>query len=193
MPNLDEAVGADLTGYQSIQPTGNPLVASSETNLQPGNTGYSRGPLPLLSNTSPDGLRNFYQGTVVTQARILNPPPAPIITATAVTNVTNVTNTTVSNPTQGFTSGNNANGYWAKDPTGLIRQWAQILSLGGGDFSVTFPVAFTDAVTVCPVAIAYYPAGDTGYLSIISISATGFVIHQNNLTGMSADWFAIGY
>lgn len=48
--------------------------------------------------------------------------------------------------TGGFTSGNNSNGYWAKDPTGLIRQWGSVTWTGGGTgpfATLTFPTPFT--------------------------------------------------
>jgi hypothetical protein len=91
-----------------------------------------------------------------------------------------------------FTSGSNSNGAWVKDPTGELTQRNGNVSLGGGDFVVTFPIAFANTINLSIVVTVVYPSGDTGFLTVNGITTSGFNIHQNNLTGMSANWIAIG-
>ena len=46
---------------------------------------------------------------------------------------------TVTGGTSGFNSGNNANGYWVKDPLGHIHQWGEInTDINGGTLAVSF-------------------------------------------------------
>lgn len=101
---------------------------------------------------------------------------------------------TTCNTTGGFTSGSNANGTWEKDPLGFIRQCSSAQSLGSGDFTFTFPVAFTTTTNLVPLPVVVYPSGDTGYVTVVtgSISTTQFTVHQNNLSGMSAMYCATG-
>jgi hypothetical protein len=94
--------------------------------------------------------------------------------------------------TGSFTLGSNSNGAWVKDPTGELTQRNGNVSLGGGDFAVTFPIAFANTINLSVVVTVVYPSGDTGFLTVNSITTSGFNIHQNDLTGMSANWIAIG-
>lgn len=70
MSTLAEATNVDLgDNYVQLAAGANPLVASNDNNFQPGASGYTRCPLPILSNSS-DGLRTFYLGSKITQSRI---------------------------------------------------------------------------------------------------------------------------
>lgn len=124
-------------------------------------------------------IANFGAGFTITDATI----------ATLETNLLDFFNSFLA------TSGNNSNGYWEKTPGGKITQWAQAVALGGGDFAITFPIAFTDASKVSINTTVVYADGDTGYTTVVagSITTTGFTVHQNNLTGMATNWIAIGY
>ena len=99
----------------------------------------------------------------------------------------------------GFTSGNNGNGYWVKDPTGHIHQWGVVS--GSGSIStnhvVTFPTAFTvsASIEVNATSSTIYGNG-IGFLTIESgtVSTTQFEVE----VGASAPvdgihWSADGY
>jgi hypothetical protein len=60
---------------------------------------------------------------------------------------------------------------------------------------VVFPTAFTTSGSISIITNVVYASGDTGYTTLVSgsVSTTGFTVHQNNMTGMSMDWFAVGY
>lgn len=94
----------------------------------------------------------------------------------------------------GFSSGSNANGYWEQDPTGLIRQWNNNISLPGDQF-ITFPTPFTNAASINVQIVAEGPAGNTGYLTVITggTTTTGFQVHLNNQVPLIGNWYAIGY
>jgi hypothetical protein len=125
MPSLSDSIGADLSNYGTVPTSGSgPQVANSMSNSQPGLTGLTVSPLPILTNSSPDNLRTYYQGTAAPQTRLLNPAPVTPQNITNVTNVTQVTNTTVAAPTTaGFTTGTNSSGTFVKNPVGQIDQW----------------------------------------------------------------------
>ena len=93
----------------------------------------------------------------------------------------------------GFTSGNNANGYWVKDPTGHIHQWGTIgTDINGGTLPITFPTPFTSLITVS-VNVATVSAVDRiTYLVNGTISISGFTV-GNNGSGGFASWIADGY
>src|SRR5271166_4233176 len=184
MPSLNDSINTTLTGYQPIQSGTNPLAATNETNLQPGLSGFSRGSLPVLSNSSPDSLRTFYIGSKLPQNRIYNiTPVTPIISK-----VTNVTNTTVTptvsqSPTTGFTSGTNSNGSWAQDPTGLIRQWGTCpYTAPGASASQTFPKAFTTSNFVIILGQAWPTGQNTSLAAVIpsSVGMTSFRFEMCN-------------
>jgi hypothetical protein len=118
MPSLSDALSVNTSANYEAVPSGSgPQVATSLPNSQPGFTGMTTSPLPILSNSSPDNLRTFYQGTSIPQTRILNPPPVST-TVQKITNVTNVTN---------------------KVPTGLsVTIVTAALTTGGTQGSMTF-------------------------------------------------------
>lgn len=43
-----------------------------------------------------------------------------------------------------YTHGNNSNGYWSKDPSGLITQWGSIVTDGLNVTNITLPTPFSD-------------------------------------------------
>jgi hypothetical protein len=73
MPSLSEAIGQDMSNYESVEPISaqsNPSTASGGTvSLLPVGTGFFRCPLPILSQPS-DGLRAFYLGNRGMQTRL---------------------------------------------------------------------------------------------------------------------------
>lgn len=93
-----------------------------------------------------------------------------------------------------FSSGNNANGYWVKDPTGRIEQWQQATAISD-DTAITFPTAYTTASSISITISPVWPSGDTGYCSIVSssITTTGFTVHPNNQSSIDCNWIATGY
>ena len=96
----------------------------------------------------------------------------------------------------GFTSGNNGNGYWVKDPTGHIHQWG-FFSDAVSESTVSFPTAFTNAASVTATATSSIPYGDGIAFVAISngtITTTGFeVLCGGDETTQSLYWTADGY
>jgi hypothetical protein len=141
-------------------------------------------------------------GTGTISANLIN--GVPLCNGFSPTNGQNLQYTTASTPNPcytaangvgGYTSGNSGGAYWQKDPNGRITEWAQNVSLGGSDYAVVFPTAFTTSGSISIITNVVYASGDTGYTTLVSgsVSTTGFTVHQNNMTGMSMDWFAVGY
>jgi len=107
--------------------------------------------------------------------------------------------TTAASTSGGYTSGNNANGYWIKDPTGHIHQWGSITgsaSVSTGT-AVTFPTAFTTSasIVVNATSITIYSSG-IGFISIeaTTVNTTGFTVEvgaESSTDGMY--WTADGY
>jgi len=98
-----------------------------------------------------------------------------------------------SNSPAAYQSGSNANGYWQKDPTGLIRQWGRVLTdIDGNQIGVTFPTNFTNASSVSVVVSTYSPTDRITYVVSGSIGISGFTIGNNGSSGF-ATWEAIGY
>ena len=102
-----------------------------------------------------------------------------------------------SNPSSSaaWQTGSNSDGNWATPVNGPTTQWAENVTLGSGDTSITFPIAFSSGTQISVNVTTVYPSGDTGFLSVVagSTTSTGFTIHQSNLTGMSCNWSASGY
>ena len=105
--------------------------------------------------------------------------------------------TAAANGTNGFTSGNNSNGYWVEDALGHYHEWGKVTCSTSQPCTATFPTAFTTSASISVTIATSYPGGDTGYLTLDSTSApittTGFGAHQNNTTGMVMYWSADGY
>jgi hypothetical protein len=88
----------------------------------------------------------------------------------------------------GFTSGNNASGYWVKDPAGHIHQWG-VAQAGTTPQSVTFPTAFTNASSVAVVITGAAPINV--YLTNVP-TVSGFSAQTNSQT-CTFMWMADGY
>ena len=92
-----------------------------------------------------------------------------------------------------WTSGSNANGYWVKDATGHIHQWGRInTDINAGTLPVTFPVQYTDALSVAIMVSTWSITDRITYVVKGSESATGFTIENNGSSGY-AMWTADGY
>ncbi len=88
MATLNEATRLNnLEGYEQIAPSA-PKPAPPVFDLQPTFNPYMRSPYPI-SGSNPDGLRQFYQGTIP-QNRLLPILPAPTNNTGAVSTITNV-------------------------------------------------------------------------------------------------------
>lgn len=103
--------------------------------------------------------------------------------------------------TTGFTNGNNANGYWEKDPLGHITQWGNNITLtcsSSPDPTITFPIAFTDISSVNVLPISGVPAAGAGAsgqiaLSYSAVTLTNFQVHQQTNACLVLYWHADGY
>lgn len=76
MPTISEATGIDLEGlgYKPVDPSElRPVVTAPSSNQQPGLSPFLRCPLPPVWTSSPDSLRQFYQGGTYPQIRLFNP------------------------------------------------------------------------------------------------------------------------
>ena len=101
--------------------------------------------------------------------------------------------------TNGFTSGNNSNGYWTKDPTGKIEQWGKIT--GSGSVStgtvVSFPISFTNAASISVEATSITIFGNgIGFISIESgtLTTSQFTVETGaETTTDGLYWRAVGY
>ena len=193
MPTLDEAKGADLSGYVPVDTPVTSLSGSAPTlNADPGQSVYMRSPSPPVWHASTDSLRTYFNGGVVPQNRLIPPtPPTNVVqSVTNVTNTTQVTNTTT-DPTAGFTQGSNSNGHWEKDPLGIITQWGEITTdINGGTIAVTFPIPFP--TTIETILVTTWSTNDRiTFVVKGSESVTGFTISNNGSSGF-AYWEARG-
>ena len=95
----------------------------------------------------------------------------------------------------GFTSGNNSNGYWVKDPTGKIEQWGVATTNGGGSPNITFPIPFTNSGSVNIQATpGITDLGATNTLNVLSLSTTQAAIGANaSASGIGMYWHAVGF
>ena len=103
--------------------------------------------------------------------------------------------------TGSFTSGNNANGYWIKDPTGHIHQWGHVAGEStGACTTITFPTAFTTQASIVPSATDDFAAGSSIQHSIAynaSHGCTGITVTAMqdwvSSSGNGVWWTADGY
>ena len=102
----------------------------------------------------------------------------------------------------GYTSGSNANGYWQKDPNGKIEQWGIGPSTGPGTRNVliTFPIAFSSAVTIAVTLSAIWLSGQNSSIAQQeqgSVTINGFefgVSSSGSINGTTTPaWRAVGY
>jgi hypothetical protein len=93
----------------------------------------------------------------------------------------------------GFTNGSNVNGYWSKDPSGLIRQWGTVTTdINAGTLAVAFPTNFTTSASIA-VNVSTLSATDRiTYVVDGTVTTSGFTI-GNNGSGGYAYWEAVGY
>jgi hypothetical protein len=107
--------------------------------------------------------------------------------------------------TAGFTSGNNSNGYWVKDPLGHIHQWGHVTGETSNTcFLITFPVAFVTAASIVPSSTDDFGSGATVQHSVALNSAscpsgpttTGMYDRPSSFGGggsIGTWWIADGY
>ena len=75
MPTIAERTGVDLSGYTPVAPVQSNLASSISQSSEPTLNAFLRCPLPPVWQTTPDSLRQFYQGGRVPQTRLFNPQP----------------------------------------------------------------------------------------------------------------------
>ena len=94
----------------------------------------------------------------------------------------------------GFTSGNNANGYWVIDPIGHIHQWGLVPGLGDDTIGTySFPIPFTVFASIIMTANDYgHMGGNVRALGCYALSMSQFELTANG-NGASAYWIADGY
>jgi hypothetical protein len=96
----------------------------------------------------------------------------------------------------GYTSGSNANGFWQKDPSGLIRQWGTVAGAATGN-AINFPVPFTNAasVVVSTTSLWYGPGNSICFVVVSKGSVTTLQFEVALGVGSPQDftWMAVGY
>ena len=93
----------------------------------------------------------------------------------------------------GFTSGNNGNGYWVKDPTGHIRQWGVVTTdINSGTLAVSFPTSFATAASISVCVTTKSSTDRITYVVDGSVTVSGFQVGNNGSSGY-AYWQADGY
>lgn len=99
----------------------------------------------------------------------------------------------------GFTSGSNGNGFWSRRPDGVIEQWGRFATSGLENYyTVTFPIAFTNAASISISATAVLRNSNDDVFPAISGSPTtdGFTVLQNAIGDQELTngfhWRAIG-
>lgn len=147
--------------------------------------------LPTIPNTQVSGL-----GTASTHAAgdfepaLGNPSTNGYVLASTTTGV----RSWVANASA-YTSGNNSNGYWEKDPTGMIRQWGTVSS-GSTGTVVTFPTAFTNASAVVVTTTSLWD-GSSGIAFVAvrggTITTTQFITAMGVTSTQNFNWSAVGY
>lgn len=152
MPALADRVGADLNGYEPVAAPSSPTGSMPSKSQEPGFTGFTLSPLPLLSNSSSDNLRTYYQNGVVPQFRLSN--PAPVAVQQTINNVTQVVNKitqAASSSGGGFSGVISSPGYIIFPfPTTqpLILQWGltPTPTTSGTQGTISFPIPFISTV-----------------------------------------------
>lgn len=87
MPSLNDSLASnvDMSGYTEVGTPSTSVTPNSPTQ-EPGYSPYTRTILPILSSSTSDNLRTYYQNGVVPQNRLLNPPPPVVQAITEITN-----------------------------------------------------------------------------------------------------------
>jgi hypothetical protein len=94
----------------------------------------------------------------------------------------------------GFSSGNNANGYWVQDPTGHIHQWGSAPALNNDEpTTFSFPLEWPNACTAIVASdnSTYASIGNPRTMGCLVVSRTQFTIESGG-SGASAFWMADG-
>lgn len=96
-----------------------------------------------------------------------------------------------------FLASLSANGY-QKLPSGIIIQWGNATTGGGGGVTVTFPISFPTAVYSAVTAVINAGAAPTVILASVNVVASGFGVGSSDsatqafVPGASFYWMAIG-
>jgi hypothetical protein len=176
--------------YQTIDAAGTPLAQRSVLNFL--------APLTAVDNSSPArtnvGITTVGNGGSVVETAALGVSGNCMAWGAA-----GATDTGSPCASSGYTSGNNSNGYWIKDPVGHIHQWGTLT--GSGSVStgttVSFPIAFTAASSITVNATSITISGHgIGFASIQSgtVSTSGFTVEigsESTVDGLH--WSADGY
>jgi hypothetical protein len=92
-----------------------------------------------------------------------------------------------------FTSGSNANGWWVKDPTGTITQRGYVADMGSGDYTITFPTAFTTTTgLIVNDTTVNSTTGSWVNITPGTLSTTQVTFHQDNGYNLAMMWIAVG-
>lgn len=141
MPSLKDALGQDLGAYEPADTPSAPPSGPPEHMLGPGLNPFLRCPLPPIYTESSDASRQFYQGGLVPQFRLLSPSLSPPTSGGSST-------TTISGT--GSSSGGGSGG--GGTPVTPVQPTAQTVSvtsvpLGpGGSFSSSAKVSKCNAL-----------------------------------------------
>lgn len=83
---------------------------------------------------------------------------------------------------------------YQKLPGGLILQWGTAGSVGTGGVTVTFPIAFPNAVFIQSVTVSTPSGPVTQYANVVPTGSpkVSFIVALNTGT-QAVGWFAIGY
>jgi len=105
MPSIDSRLGVDTSIYKPVDSStlspASATATSGATTSEPTLNPYLRCPIPPVWQSSPDSLRQFYQGNRVPQTRLFNPSnvvsqgSSTLKPAQNVTNVTQVVNSSI--------------------------------------------------------------------------------------------------
>jgi hypothetical protein len=202
MPSLNESIGQDLSGYGPVPEGSGPQVATSLPNQMPANSGWTRSPLPILSQQS-DVTRLFYAGTGVMQTRTLNLNSSPGVvdltaqataktaqaTAQRATNMATAAARTANG--SAMTTATNANGTFVKIGTFIQQFGTATITDISNPTTVTFPVPFvTSNVQVSVNAVS---SGSAGYANVVdgSVTLSAFQVVTGS-TGQ-VNWTAQGF
>ena len=144
MPQLTDTTRQDMSGYTPVDKP-EPVASLPVSSTQQSTLMYTRCPLPLLSNSTPDDLRTYDKGSIVPQNRILNPPP--VQAASITTNPTTVIQKTVTNnnniTTNNVTGSISSLPAWVEVPLASggtwVRQWLTVTPGDGALHTVSLP------------------------------------------------------
>lgn len=80
-----------------------------------------------------------------------------------------------------FSFGSNANGYWERRRNGVIEQWGQVTyNVSEGNYTITFPINFTDASSIVVSPTIINSVGDNRYdlwIQVRSVAVNSCVVY----------------